>query len=218
MKVLLCLVVALWSTLVYSTSPRTPQPCCLPEALEFLASGHQRDAHRDTMEVFASYSLDFKNLRHAMNRSVLIGRRLETVSMIILNDTGYLIQPQEKICVKLPNAKYDVTQCIPHDYVYTGLVTLGGTLPVVGFRNITRYFYSSIHVTPKTCVPVREVGESRSSQGIVSEELVFFNATTGIKDPKVFVPPSYCPKTATVEDVKNLPAFRKFTGIKGFML
>ena len=218
MKLLLCLVLTLWSTVVYSTAPHTPQPCCLPGALEFLAAGHALDGHLDMIEVFASYSLDFKNLRQAYNRSVLIGRRLETVSIIILNETRYLIQPQEKTCVKITNAKYDLTRCIPHDYVYTGLVTLGGSLPVVGFRNVTRHFYSLIHVTPKTCIPVREVWEQPSAEGIFSMELVFFNATTGIKDPTVFIPPSYCPKTATVEDVKNLPAFRKFTHIKGFML
>ena len=204
MKFLLCVILALWCSNV-SANPVQADECCMPETWEAVSIGFIH-LHPDYYQHLQTYSADLKNCRYAQN--VTTYTETELIYQLLLNfkNVSYYVDLGAKSCIKTFD-EFNIERCLASDmYTYVGSAKIGGVLDIDSYIDSTGT--SVLEVTHEDCLYV-----SQSMYGPdyeMNASFRFYNVTTTIADESVFDIPSYCEEAQVVEDIRMLPAFRRF--------
>ena len=208
MKFLLCVILALWCSNV-SAKPVQADECCMPETWEGVSSSFFH-IHPYFVQQRSTYSADFKNSRYAQNSTGYIDTRLVYELILMFKNVSYLVDLGAKSCIK-SSGEFAVDRCLPSDFTHVGQSKIGGVLDIDTY--IDPSATSDTEVTHDDCLFVSQslFDPDYESYGSVR----YYNVTSTIADESVFDIPSYCEKAQVVEDIRKLPAFRRF---KSFFL
>ena len=208
MKFLLCVILALLCSNV-SAKPVQADECCMPETWEGVSSFFLH-LHPNFIQQRNTYSVDFKNSRYAQNVTGYIGNELIYELFLMFKNVSYIVDLGAKSCIKM-SGEFAIERCLPSDFTYVGPAKIGGVLDIDTY--IDSSATSDIEVTHEDCLTVSQsvFDPDNDTYGSVR----FYNITSTMADDSAFDIPSYCKEAQVVEDIRMLPAFRRF---KSFFL
>ena len=155
-------------------------------------------------------SVDFKNSRFALNATAYVGTELIYGLLLMFKNVSYSVDLGAKSCIKSSDG-FDIERCLPSDFTHVGPAKIGGILDVDSYVDSTAK--TNIQVTHDDCLFVSQSTFDPDNE--VYTSIRYYNMTTTIADDSVFDIPSYCEEAQVVEDIRTLPAFRRF---KSFFL
>ena len=205
---LLCVILALWCSNV-SAKPVQADGCCMPETWEAVSSVFLH-LHPIFIQQRNTYSVDFKNSRYAQNTTAYIGTELIYELFLMFKNVSYIVDLGAKSCIKYSDG-LELERCLPSDFTHVGPSKIGGVLDIDTY--IDSSATSEIEVTHDDCLFVSQSVFDPDNDTYGSFR--YYNVTTTIADNSAFDIPSYCEEAQVVEDIRMLPAFRRF---KSFFL
>ncbi|XP_033743859.1 ependymin-related protein 2-like [Pecten maximus] len=185
------------------------QICCVPKQWEGVQGNVMAISQPNTVEptiVSTSYlmSYDATNQRVATIKSVSSGNFTSTNGVILDYANGIQYTVEGPRCTKTTLGPF-IESCIPSDAHNDGATYYGAFSPL----NVTAYSYVKSGfqvystVTTDTCAPVQEVLFGEFGGTRYMQSLGYSNITPGIKDPMVFMPPTFCDDVPLIK--ANLP-------------
>ncbi|XP_043538537.1 mammalian ependymin-related protein 1-like [Chiloscyllium plagiosum] len=195
MKLLAAL--AICSSFFLVTAKNQPQPCYGPKLLEGQMVTFDPSKH---FEMWSKFAFDGIQKR-ICTKSVLMmdkGVKISVYNFLLYKENiMFQFYPQNNTCVKTPLRVPFLPIAIPRNATFVSQIYIGGSsAPREGIlANVWSGEINTVHYmatfTEVGCLPVSEVIYTKET-GWVTE--MFYDLTTGISDPNVFIPPPKCLK------------------------
>jgi len=196
---------------VVACAAEAPKPCCTPKQWtgsfgeSVGSSTRERRGHdrRGFMSLVSNITLDYTGQRMAMqSMSFRPGKRVARYNFIAdyKKKMGYMIDVGRSKCFRIPLKKPMPSNCIPSSAKYYGSITLGSRAAGLKVSSWGVFFKtremagSAVISVDKSCIPVGEQVFGGNRRTGFMANIGYMDITGGIRDPKVFVPPSICKK------------------------
>lgn len=187
---------ALWLSLCLTALGQKPRPCESPALLEGRIFSAAPSKH---VEVLGLFSYDGYLHRFHIAEEIITGKQTLFVNYIMLFKESllYKISFHNKTCERLPLSVPFRPLEVPQDASFGGQLIIGGSSkPGEGLlvnlwkgtdpQTKGRYMMT---FTEFGCLPIQQNYFSKETGGVFTS---FFDMTTGIRDPNVFIPPPFC--------------------------
>ncbi|XP_020374008.1 mammalian ependymin-related protein 1 [Rhincodon typus] len=193
MKLLAAL--AICSSFFLVTARNKPQPCVGPKLLEGRMATFNPSKQ---YEVWSKFSFDGIGKRIYAENLVVMDKGIKVFVwdfFLFKENVMYQFYPQNKTCVKNPLRVPFLPIAIPQNATFVTQLYIGGSsAPGEGMlANVWSGEVGTVHYmltfTEVGCLPVSELYYIKET-GWVTE--MFYDLTTGIHNPTVFIPPAEC--------------------------
>ncbi|MBN3281749.1 EPD protein, partial [Polyodon spathula] len=187
---------ALWLSLWLTAQGQKPRPCESPALLEGKLFTAAPSKH---VEVFGDFSYDGYLHRFHIAEEIFIGNQKLFVNYIMLFKESrlYKISFHNKTCERLPLSVHFRPLEVPQNATFGGQLIIGGSSKPgegllvnlwKGTDSQTQGSYT-LTFTEFGCLPIQQSYFSKETGPLFTS---YFDMTTGIRDPNVFIPPPFC--------------------------
>ncbi|XP_033753030.1 uncharacterized protein LOC117336525 [Pecten maximus] len=202
----------LFSLLVLTTASVKPQ-CCMYDQWEgvlffgYASSGLQEFTFCNGT---ARVSYDLVNAMTFVNFDIYkrsTSSPISLTSAIVIShfNTGvkYTISTANKTCEKTPLSTTKMTTYCASEFQESKSHprgSIGGSMPVKNVDILEETIYSTIYQDNSNCMPLFASGILKAPGVGIEGAVDFLDLQEGIKDRKIFTPPSYCPEQMSKEN------------------
>lgn len=203
-RLLACLLLA--SVGLLHAAALAPQPCCMPDQLEFTLSetvGYDDQGKTGLASVLAHSAVDYKKKKMAVKEE--ISSEGQVFNMTVIADFAtqdiYLIDEAKKTCKKSKLPSPEMTgQCLPKEAQYDGTIkyglspTISGDVWMMKIKDEASETDLNIYVVMQSekCVPITESATGQMGYTRIFAGMSYFDLKDTITDPSIFDIPDYC--------------------------